>query len=442
MSSDKDLLATARAALRRGDKEAAFQDIRAALSYPAAKDWDEARLGSAISTFAEIARLLADGPWVAKLRSAAAQPGEPIGLFAAGYALFEQHQPGIAATLLERANRLRPSEPEILAELAANLHAILAYKDARAILEASNVADDHPLLSYLLGYSAIMSGDLMTPRRCLGRLTDASGPLGIMAGSLRAMVERAEALRGAGIDLGDRALTAWHAVTQGSILLHESPHGYDEPMHGRYALVADTPDLMRQGLERLRAVIARAQRSYRRVVAGPDPASQILAMAAARVLDLPLVEWAPGEERDGVVVVWSLTRIEDRAFAESLFTHAPEQLLFVHASTWVDPVPFAPDVTTLLAQHVTNPFTGGALRADPDSGELRPEPPSTRPPAELAEEIVMAPIRNPSVSTLASVLSVLDAALEPPEPYCAGIGRRSGPRSNAPAGSPVSSARF
>ena len=50
---------------------------------------------------------------------------------------------------------------------------------------------------------------------------------------------------------------AWvhKGALNGSVLLSESPHGYDEPMRGRYAFLQDSPALIRLGIERLRQVL-------------------------------------------------------------------------------------------------------------------------------------------------------------------------------------------
>lgn len=60
----------------------------------------------------------------------------------------------------------------------------------------------------------------------------------------RQSLRRAHALAEAGVDIGELALTAWHAILDGTLLLHESPYGHDDPMHGRYAYVSDSAGLV------------------------------------------------------------------------------------------------------------------------------------------------------------------------------------------------------
>ncbi len=451
MVSDPDRVAEARLALRGGDKEAAFRAITAALQHP--HSLEDARLSGAFQLYAEIARTFADPTTAEKLRAAAADFANVGALNEAAQALFLQHQFGVAATLLHRAQRLQPGQPAIVAELVANLHALLCYAEAQAVLASSGLCEGDPLLSYLLGFSALMSGDLVAARGVMPSLAALSGPSAAARDALAGMLARADALSGAiappggssvsdRVDLGDHALTAWHAVIQGTMLCHESPHGYGTPMRGRYAFVQDSPDLMRQGIARLKRLLERAERSPARVVAAPDRASLILALAVGQSLELPVVPWAPGQEQSGLVTAWNLSAITELSFLEALAEHYPEQILFSHASSWVDPFSFAPDVTTLLYQEITNPFVGGALSVDPETKQIQVAPPRAEDDGVLAEEILAAPIRDPSVTTVAHLFSVLDPLLKLPPEQRVGLGRREGRRLLAHRGSPVQSNRF
>lgn len=440
MVSEPDRVAEARLALRAGDKESAFRAITAALQHP--HSLEDSRLSGAFQLYAEISKYFADPATAEKLRAAAEGFVDVGALYQAAQALFLQHQFGVAATLLHRAHRLQAGQPAIVAELVANLHALLRYREAQALLASSGLCEGDPLLSYLLGFSALMSGDLAAARAAMPALAALSGPSAAAREALAGMLARADALLAERVDLGDHALTAWHAVIQGTVLTHESPHGYGTPMRGRYAFVQDSPDLMRQGIERLRRLLERAELRPTRVVAAPDRASLILALAASQALELPVVPWAPGQEQSGLVTAWSLSAITELSFLEALAEHHPEQILFSHASSWTDPFSFAPEVTTLLYQEITNPFVGGALSVDPETKQIQVAPPRTEDDGALAEEILAAPIRDPSVTTLAHVYSVLDPLLKLPPEQRVGLGRRGGRRFLAHRGSPVESNRF
>ena len=196
---------------------------------------------------------------------------------------------------------------------------------------------------------------------------------------------------------------------------------------------------MRQGIERVGRVLADRALLPARVVAAPDRASRILAGATARVLDLPLVHWAGEETAEGLVTVWSMDAVGDAAFLQALKDHRPGQVLFVHASSWVDPFPYAPDVTTYLHQFVTNPYTGGALRVV--EGETVRAEPDPRGDDALADEIAASGDGDGSRSTIEHVLAVA-RAISGVEEVHRGFGRTFGPRLRARAGSPVRSSRF
>ncbi len=309
------------------------------------------------------------------------------------------------------------------------------------VVDVSGLADADPLCAYLSGFAWLMAGDLDLPRARLNQLAGVEeGPIPEMRQALAGMVARADALLAAGVRLDERALTAWHAVIQGSILLHESPHGHDEPMHGRYAFVADGPGLMREGIERLASVLATRDRPVQQVVAAPDRASRILALAVGERLGLPVVPWSGAPH--GVVVAWTMESVGDPEFYRSMHAHRADQVLFAHASSWVQPFPYAPDVTTYLHQVVTHPFTGGALVADPDGGGVTESPADLRSDEELARVVLDAAVADPSVSGLMSVVQIAKALEGLPSAYAAGLHRVEGLRHRQRAGSPVPSARF
>jgi hypothetical protein len=259
---------------------------------------------------------------------------------------------------------------------------------------------------------------------------------------LRGMLARADAMTAAGISLGENALTAWQAAINGTVLLHESPHGYENPMHGRYAFVSDSAATQREGLERLKAVLAATNAAPARIVSAPGRESQLLGLAASRVLGAPVKRWESGAENGALVVAWTMESVPDDAMLRALSSHAPSTRLFVHASSWVEPFGYAPDVTTLLHQNITHPYTGGALRVDPTTQKVTPSEPDTRPDEVLVEEIVNAQISDESKTTLEHVLKVTKALGGVAAPHRAGLFAEAGRRLRQRAGGPVQSNRF
>lgn len=438
---EHDPIARARQHLAEGDATGALRALRPAIDYPADAE-EKARLVSALELLTEILRALGSEPLADRIAAVVAAPDDARALYDAAYSLYEQQAYAVAATLLSRANRLVPGAPEIVTELSANLEAMMAYGPAMLTVEASGLVGSDPMCTYLHGFMAMMTGQVEVAR---GRADDLARFEGAQTRGLRdalvGMVARADAVHRA-VPLHDRQLTGWHAVIQGTVLLHESPFGFDEGMNGRYAFISDSPGLMREGLMRMQAVLAAAGRTLSRVVAAPDRASRVLSRAAAALLGLPLEPWSPGRGASGLVVVWDLDAVGDGAFLGALRQHTSDQLLFAHASSWVNPFPFAPDVTTFLYQHVTHPWTGGALCVDPETQQAVRAEPDLRSEEALAQEILDAGVADPSHGPLAEVLDVTRALAVPAPEHRGGIYRTSGHRLRQRAGSPVPSSRF
>ncbi len=443
------IITAARAELVSGDAQTAFATLRGLLSYPASlltEPAQKALLQDAVAALADASLPIAGEVFGATIAAAAREIDDPEALYDAAYALYEESQYAVAATLLARANQLRPGSAKIVTELASNLEALMLYRVAAMVIEASGLIGHDGFVSYLAIFYDVMCGNHARARERLPLLDDASEQVAQMRERVRAMIERAEALVDAEIALDDRALTAWHAAINGSVLLHESPHGYDDPMHGRYAFVADSPSRMREGLDRLRAVLDAASIRPARIIAAPDRASRILAMAAAEVFALPLESWdidTHGLVENALVVVWDMRAVGDEQFLTAMHAHAPGRVLFAHASCWTAPFAYAADVTTLLHQVVTHPYLGGALRPNPETGVVERAAPDTRDDAALVAEIVAAGDDGfPSHTPLSLPIAVINALSGLSEETRVALLRGHGQRLRERSGSPVLSARF
>jgi hypothetical protein len=435
-----DPITEARAHLAAGDARAAFLALR-----PAIVAWreplDDAEFTLRFALFASIAKSIAGEEFAARVRAIAADPDNVQALYDAGYALYEQRLFDIAATVLLRANRLAPGQKAIVTELSANLEACMAYDVALLALGSSGLGEHDPLCAYLLGFNAMMCGDRETARAALPRITGDDETMRTVRESLASMLARADAIDGS-LPLDDRELTGWHAAINGTVLLHESPHGLDAGMNGRYAFVGDSPGLMREGIERLAVLLSNESIRPARVVAAPDRASKILAHAVGTHLRLPVSSWQAGGAQQGLHCCWDLDAVGDAAFLQAMRHHTPGQILFAHISNWVSPFPYAPDVTTILAQQSTNPFTGGAMRIDPETQKFAQAEPDARDDAQLADEILTANITDPSHRPVDVALGVTAACRALDENRRLGLHRTQGHRARQRAGGPVRSNWF
>ncbi len=218
--------------------------------------------------------------------------------------------------------------------------------------------------------------------------------------------------------LDGRDLRGWHYVLTGGLLAHQSPYGFDEPMHGRYAWLADSLPLVAMGIERLQGLVARLGLPC--VYAPPRRDDEILAEAIAIRLGIPRATWpSVGVPAPGLVVVYDLQRLP-AVYAPQLEQRRPDQVLFAHASPWTTDSAIAPDVTTLLYQSLVSPWA---------------EPDDDRSVETIARTVVESPglAADELLADEPARWEALVGATWPPRP---------GPRSRLWAGGPVSSNRF
>jgi hypothetical protein len=232
--------------------------------------------------------------------------------------------------------------------------------------------------------------------------------------------------------LDGRDLRGWHYVLTGGLVSHQSPYGFDEPMHGRYAWLADSLGHVATGLERLAQLVRPLELPC--VYAPPGRDHEILGRAAAIRLGLPMAPWpAIGVPAPGLVVMYDLAQLPATE-VQRLVQRRPEQIVFAHASPWTADSPVAPDVTTLLYQTLVPPW-GEAVSVDPDTREVRTTPPDDRSIEAIASELAAHPGLEPAgtASDAPAAWAVLVARTWPPSP---------GPRARLWAGGPVPSNRF
>ena len=253
-----------------------------------------------------------------------------------------------------------------------------------------------------------------------------------MTETIAAIVARADRVAGA-CPLDARDLRGWHYVLTGGLLLHQSPYGFDQPMHGRYAWIADSLARIATGLDRLTRLVC--DRGVPCVYAPPGRGHEILARAAAAKLELPLAPWpAVGVPAPGLVVMYDLADLS-ATDVQRLVQRRPDQIVFAHASPWTHDSPVAPDVTTLLYQTLVPPW-GASTVIDPETRQV-----STSAADERPVELVAADLLS------STGLDDEELSADEPERWASLVARAwppppGGPRSRLWAGGPVPSNRF
>ena len=416
-----------------GEDGAAFARLRDGLGWPAGKAIEAAALPRWLAAVAELAHRRGAGELAQLATEAVRDPDSPDRLYELGYAMIDAGAPDLAAPVLWRCLALVGDSEEVVCELASALESALAYADAFAILgEHAALRARSFLCRYLHAFNAAMAGRLDVTREALPGLQPDSDEAEVMAGTIAAIVARADRVAGA-CPLDARDLRGWHYVLSGSLLGHQSPYGFDEPMHGRYAWLADSLPRVASGLDRLASLVR--DRDLPCVYAPPGRSHEIVARAAAAKLALPLAPWpAVGVPAPGLVVLYDLADLAP-ADVERIAPRRPEQVVYAHASPWTHDCPVAPDVTTLLYQTLVPPW-GESTIIDPQTREVRTAAADERASELVAEELVAS-----------GGLDEAELVADEPARWEALVARAwpppaGGRRSRLRAGGPVPSSRF
>jgi hypothetical protein len=427
-----DQTAAIAALIAAGDDRAAFDQLRAGLGWPNGKSIPAAELPRWLDLLAELAIRRGAGPLAELAAGAVRDPDSPDRLYDLGYALIDADAPAIAAAVLWHCLALVGDSEEVVCELISALESALAYADALAVLEAHAALRARSFLCrYLYAFNAAMAGRLEVTRGALGQLEPSSDETAAMRDTIRGICERADRVAGA-CPLDAHDLRGWHYVLTGGLVLHQSPYGFDAPMHGRYAWLADSLPRIATGLARLATLVAPLALPC--IYAPPGRDHEIVAHAAGQRLGLPVAPWpAVGVPAPGLIVMYDLADLASADIAR-LIQRRPCQIMFAHASPWTTDSPLAPDVTTLLYQTIVPPWGAHAI-VDPETRKISESAPDDRSAEAIACE-------------LAANAGLDDTELSADEPgrWAALVTRAwppaPGPRSRLWAGGPVPSSRF
>ena len=431
LSADQQIT-RAREQLEGGDPQTAFASLRRIYRQPEFAE-QTPELVESLRLFSEIAEALNLEQFAAIAERAADFPDEVQALYDLGYECLEHDLHWLSSCVLERAWARAPSSAGVLSELCAALDAGGRYEEALEYLKRSPIAVSNSfLLRYLLAFNTLMAGHPEDVPKLLERLGEPGDDNEeFLRARIEGMFSRWKTLG----EVGDTDLRGWHYVITGGVLLHVSPYGFEDGMNGRYAYTQDSYGRCRYGLERLRAVLQAWDVTPERVLSLSDRASQILAAAAGKLLELPVEPYAP--DRPGLVVAYDLGEVDPDTPAEVL-EHQPGQILFAHASCWTQTPPCAPDLTTLLYQIGVAPWEAKTFFTD--DGPVK-EPADEGSVDELAAKIVAAEIEEAEDELPSDTQDKLEAfANQVREGASAFV--EEGRRSPLWEGGPVTSSRF
>jgi len=427
-----DPTAAIAALIAAGDDPAAFERLRAAFGWPAGKAIAADDLPRWLALLAALATRRGAGALAELAGAAVRDPDSPDRLYDLGYALIDAGAPAIAAAVLWHCLALVGDSEEVVCELISALESALAYGDAVIVLEEHAALRARSFMcQYLYAFNAAMAGRLDTTRAAFAELVADSPDAAELRETIAGILERADRVAGV-CALDARDLRGWHYVLTGGLLAQQSPYGFDEPMHGRFAWLGDSLPRIASGLARLAELVAPLALPC--VYAPPGRDHEIVARAAALRLGLPLAPWpAVGVPAPGLIVMYDLAELPAGDIAR-LVQRRADQIVFAHASPWTTDSPVAPDVTTLLYQTLVPPWAAHAI-VDPDRLRVSQAAADDRPAAVIAAELAQA-----------AGLAGDELAADEPARWSALVARvwplARGTRSRLWAAGPVPSSRF
>jgi hypothetical protein len=426
--------------LKKGKPQEAYSILLTVLDYPMEIE-DDLVFKDALMLFEKIARKISGQELGDLVRNVVDNIDDIQALFDLSYELYEENQHGLAATLLSRANQIEPQDAHIIPELVSNLEELMMNGEARRVLlEAKDLLDESELCRYLLAYNSLMTGNLKEPFEIVQTLQDVKDDnIKAIVESFEGMLNRAKLLKETR-PLDNKDLRGWHAVLNGSLLLHCSPFG-DDAMNGRYAYISDSYTLCREGIERLGDVIKEAGITIPCIYSLENRSSKILALATSEFLGIPLKQWN-GDSDPGLIVVYDIEEIESEDTIIQIADHRPGQVLWVHASCWTYPFPFSPDITTFLYQMKTTPWDG-SMTYDKEAKNVKRADPDKSPVEEIAGNILNAVKDKDYLEDLEDLLSIVNELKDlEDERSKLGIFKSHERRNRQRIGSPVPSNRF
>ena len=443
MTHVTEVHAETEAALESGDNERAFTVLRPVLER--SDELDSHDWSASFVLFARIATGLAADELAGMAglaRRVAGDPTDDEALYDLGYDLIEQRLHRVAVPVLERANRLRPGDEGILNEL------VVALEGARDHARIRTVLRENPALlrkrfrfRYALASNTIMDGDLADARRLARTLRPGFRANNrTMAGRITTMLARADAVSDVCALDGDD-LRGWHFVLTGGLLLHRSPHGFED-MRGRYAYTTDSEDRCLEAIRRLSAVLDALDERPEQVLALPDRNSRALAIAVAHELERPVTALDPAApDAPGLLVAYDLESIAPEVL-DDVALHRRGQMLWVHAAQWTVDQPVTADLTTYLHQVNVGPWDAGRMRVDPESKEVTRSAEVEGTPEQLAERVLRAELQPDALDDLDALVALARAVAASRGPGIVAALQSDGQREPYWAGGPVHSNWF
>jgi tetratricopeptide (TPR) repeat protein len=313
--------------------------------------------------------------------------------YALGYHFVEVRRYELAIPFLERAHALAPRREDVALELALAYNSRFRPQDARDLLQPPHLRQ-----SFWNGYEYHWASLLCNRPQGVERFVDdscagiADAELDVHTHHTLLFVldKMAEVLMRLQAFPDPRPLVQdWHFIQYGAAILDyfddRTAEDGLEVAGGRWVVLWGSAGHIAMILHKLKRWLIALDRLPQRVVGLPDRDSEIVARAAAHLLELPFVS---AEDESPAQPHTLLVAADNRQLTDSgLMPVLEGQTLFALNQHWLHRGGITPDVAGVMTQTLTLPWSGENVQVDPETRRVtRPEP-DTRPAHVIAQEL-------------------------------------------------------
>ncbi len=300
----------------------------------------------------------------------------------------------LAIPFLERAHTLAPNHLDVALNLAQTYTSRFRPQDARDVLQRAGLQHDF-WATYEFYWASLLcnqpAGVAEFVRDARGQVADPELNDQLRRNLTFALDKLAEVGARLRAFPDPRSLIQdWHFIQYGAVVLdyfddRTAEDGLDMA-GGRWVALWASPAHIAMILHKLKRLLTALDRLPARVLGMPDRDSDIVARAAALLLEVPFDTVAVDRLAQPHTL---LVAVDNRMFGDmALLPVLEEQMLFALSTNWLHRGGVAPDVTGVLSQSFTLPWSGANIRVDPDTREIIHPDPDTRPTEAIARDLV------------------------------------------------------
>lgn len=310
--------------------------------------------------------------------------------FDLGYHFIDAGHDRLAVPMLERAFKLEPGNSNIGLELAIALCALFQPAQAREVLLQCDLSSSF-WVGYQFYWSSLLCGitdgaeqfSKESRRQFLSQAASHE-----IRGALYALDKLDELrIRLAVMQKPPLEIQYWHFIQYGAAILDYFNEDEEQlnVAGGRWVYVGVSYQQLATTLNKLHRLLNELGKSPRQIIGLPDQDSAIIATAAGKIFDLPvqIVSKANEASQDDSLLIaannWNLVEVPLERVLKG-------QTVFAFNHNWLNQGPNTPDVSGLMTQYCTWPWSKDRLLIDPETNQRMEVEEDTRSIEEIANE--------------------------------------------------------